>query len=641
MRSPAALDSSVRVDPAAILIAIVVFTVGYENGGYGLTARTFLAIGVWLVLVVGGSLGLLARDGVPRRAILAALLLASFALWTLVTSIWAPSAEDAFSEFDRTALYVGLFMLAIATGRSRGRATWIAGLALAIDAVVVVAILSRFFPSLFPERSLAAFLPNASSRLSFPLGYWNALAILAALGVPLTAAAVAHSRPRVARAAATCSMPAVASVIVLASSRGGAIALVIGCVAFLACSGSRAVALRFVLVGAVGAVLAVVALRSQSAIVDGPLGTPAAVHAGHVAAALLLAVLAVTFALSFALERYAPAAVAAPSPRVVRALAVVVVLVIAAAIVAAHPVRHFQDFQQPPAAGAAANFSTAHLTSGSGSGRWQFWSVAVHEWESAPVVGRGAGSYQSWWAEHAPFTYFLRNAHSLYLEVLGEVGLIGFVLLVGSIGVGLVTGIQAARRSTGVDRERIAALVGTGLAFFATAAIDWTWQLTVVALVGVVALGLLAASLPGAPPRVGASRIGIVIVGFVVAWAVLVAEAVPWLASSRISHSQSAARRGDLVAARKDALDAKTIEPWASSPYLQLALVEESAGDLRSAERRIHQALDRDTRDWATWYVAARIEREAGDAAGAAHAYARARSLNPRSPVFAAGSHAP
>jgi tetratricopeptide (TPR) repeat protein len=314
------------------------------------------------------------------------------------------------------------------------------------------------------------------------------------------------------------------------------------------------------------------------------------------------------------------------------------VALVIVAIVAAHPVRRFDEFRQLPPSGTAANFTSAHLTSGSSSGRWQFWTAAVDEWRSAPLAGRGAGSYQSWWAQHASFTYFLKNAHSLYLEVLAEEGLIGVLLLVAAIVVGLLAGVRRARSAVGREREIAAAVLAVAVAFFVTAGIDWTWQLTVVSVVGIVALGLSAASPTGASAtRRGPFSLHTAVIagGLAIAWAILIAQAIPWLASSRLGASQSAAAKGQLSGARKDALDAKAIEPWASSPYLQLALVDELRRDYASARRRIHQAIRRDEDDWAVWFVASRIDREAGRHAAAAADYARARSLNPRSPVFA------
>ena len=81
---------------------------------------------------------------------------------------------------------------------------------------------------------------------------------------------------------------------------------------------------------------------------------------------------------------------------------------------------------------------------------------------------------------------------------------------------------------------------------------------------------------------------------------------------------------------------AAKIEPWAATPYLRLALAEEGAGDLASARRAIGGATRRDPSDWRLWLVAARIESRLGDPEASARSRARARFLNPRSPLVAA-----
>jgi Flp pilus assembly protein TadD len=50
---------------------------------------------------------------------------------------------------------------------------------------------------------------------------------------------------------------------------------------------------------------------------------------------------------------------------------------------------------------------------------------------------------------------------------------------------------------------------------------------------------------------------------------------------------------------------------------------------------RIGEAIDRDRTDWRLWLVSARIETEAGNITEARSDLRRAKSLNPRSPLFA------
>src|SRR5205085_5322807 len=89
-------------------------------------------------------------------------------------------------------------------------------------------------------------------------------------------------------------------------------------------------------------------------------------------------------------------------------------------------------------------------------------------------------------------------------------------------------------------------------------------------------------------------------------------EGIMLLAQSRLDDSSAAANRGDLKEARSAALDTRAIQPWAASPYLQLALVEEESGSLPNAHRRIREAIERDRTDWRLSLVAARIEVKLG-----------------------------
>ena len=88
----------------------------------------------------------------------------------------------------------------------------------------------------------------------------------------------------------------------------------------------------------------------------------------------------------------------------------------------------------------------------------------------------------------------------------------------------------------------------------------------------------------------------------------------------------------------QDASDASTLQPWAPEPWLQLALVEERAGNLPAAREQIEEAIERAPDDWSLWITASRIERQAGDREAAEAAYRRAQSLNPRSGIFSLGS---
>jgi O-Antigen ligase len=333
------------------------------------------------------------------------------------------------------------------------------------------------------------------------------------------------------------------------------------------------------------------------------------------------------------------------SPPAVLSRAVVVLTAVAliAIVLVMDPAQRFAEFKKPPVVDAAQSIQS-HLVSGSGSGRWQFWTAALHEWESAPIIGRGAGSFEAWWAQHASFVYFVRNAHSLYLEVLAELGVIGLLLLCGALGVGGVLAVRNTLLRAGQERLLTAALLGVLAAFYFGAAIEWIWQLTAVSAVGIACLGLLvgpagqAADLSIAtrrePPSRQISLFATAIAFLIVGWLLICAQALPWLTDQQIKTSAMDVARNDAAGALRHALDAKDLQPWAASPYLQLALVTEQSGDLVDARKWMNEAIERDSTDWRLWLVSARINTKSGRIAAAQYSLRRARALNPRSPLL-------
>ena len=619
-----------------VLVATAaIFWVAYDDGSYGLSSRTTLAIVVWWVLILGIVLRVLELPSSFRQFMPAALL-GTFAAWTLISVTWSASAEATFDEFNRVTLYLGILILASLVRSPPTRERLVDAVTLAVTGIALVALASRLFPGALPERSLAAFLPAVATRLSFPLGYWNGLAIFVALGIPLLLRTSIVAKALVTRAAAVAVLPIVGCVVYLASSRGGVATGIVGAVCFVALTARRWTAVAALVAGGIGTAASVAVLLDRQQLVNGPLGSAAAHDQGR-SAALLIALLCIGAGAVFAAgARFLGSrTLRLPAPRAVTA-AVGVVLVVA--IVLAHPVRRFEEFRALPQQSLAANdFAKAHLTSGSGSGRWQFWTSAFDEWKRHPVAGGGAGSFEQWWAQHASFSYFVRNAHSLYLETLGELGLVGFAILALFVLTSVVLGARALRQGSTDSRVTSSALMALFVAYLVAAGVDWVWELTAVTALSIFSLGLLLASSTAAEEAAAGSKRQFVAARAVLVTAgvaVIVAAAIPMLAQLQIGSSQAAVARGDLGAATTDALRARAIQPWAASPYLQLALTAELDGRLGDAHRWIQSALRRDEDDWRLWIVAARIETKLALPRAASASLQRAESLNPRSPLF-------
>src|SRR5207253_3869602 len=94
------------------------------------------------------------------------------------------------------------------------------------------------------------------------------------------------------------------------------------------------------------------------------------------------------------------------------------------------------------------------LLSVSSAGRAEYWDVAWRDFARHPLLGSGAGTFALAWNRDRHTVYDVLDAHSLYIEVLGELGPIGLLLVAGA----LATPLLALRRI----RRDAAAAAGAG-----------------------------------------------------------------------------------------------------------------------------------------------------------------------------------
>src|SRR6266540_4307976 len=596
----------VREYGLTLLVAAVAFVVAYDNGGFGESSRDMLSIA------------------------------------------WASDAAGAYGEFTRVALYVAVFAITVVASTRGNAGRWADGLALGLVAVTVIALISRFFPGTFAQKDIPRFLPAGASRLSFPVGYWNGLAVLVAMAIPLLLRLAVIGRNPVVRGLALAPIPAIAATIYLTSSRAGVATAVVGAAAFLLFTAGRWAATGAVVVAGAGAVAAVLALLNRDALVNGPLGSAAASSEGK-SAALIIGGVCILVGLLYGVGCRAMAGAQAPRPAAGWILLGIAVVAAVVGIVASHPVRRFEIFKNPTSQTTDPSQLQKHLLSASGNGRWQLWHSALDEFDSKPVVGRGAGSYEAWWLEHGSLPLFVQDAHSLYLETLGELGIVGFVLLVGTFLAALGTAARRLLRQPDDDRVLLASVTAAFVGYAVAAAVDWMWELTIVSVVAFGCLGLatgpatalvrrprLVRPGEGLPLRARLGRYGLGAGIVVTGWLLICAIAIPLLSGARIQDSRDAAAGGDLRGAVNAARDARAIQPWSAEPDLQIALVEEQAGDYRAARRWIVRAISRDSTDWRLWFIKSRLETKLGAIRAARRSIDRARTLNPRSPVLKA-----
>ena len=619
-----------------LAVAGCVFALSYANGGFDTTTKAYAGISVWWLLGTAAAIGVAqARSRVDRLALVALGLLAGLALWTLLSMSWASDGGRAFAQFDQVSLYVAVLALAIALGRLVPSSVIVGGTALALSAIACVALTSRFFPSTFGVEP-STILPSLTPRLSFPLGYWNGLGIEVALAYPLLLSIMVSRRSRLARALAALPLPLLSAVMYLTSSRGAFLAAVVAIAAYLLLAPDRWPALAAAVVAGGAAAVSILALVHKNALLAGVMTDPGAVHQGH-RAALVIGIACILTALVWLGCGEIGRRVPTPPQRTGWAVAGVIVLGAVIAIALSHPIAKFDTFRTNAfTSGGSSSYVNTHLLSSSGSGRWQFWGAASSEFQAHPLNGGGAGSWQAWWLQHDTLGgFFTQYAHSLYLESLAELGIVGLLLIGGFIVVAVVGAVRAARTLQSGD---VAAAAAGGIAFFVAAAYDWVWQLAGIAVVGVGLLGVALGALPST--RAGEwGRSGVVrpLVALL-AVAAIVPQVVVLAAGIHIGNSKDARDADNGARAKSEALAAKAVEPWDAQTWLQLALVERDLRQYNAAVSAIHSAIRRAPQDYRLWVAAVTIDANRGDVAAVHRDFAQIRRLYPNAPILKASS---
>ena len=607
--------------------------VATAGGGYSAEFRAGASLLVWWAVIAGLAFGVLPRARVPGRALVAGGGLLALAVLALLSIGWASDDGAAFAEAVRASGYLGAFTLVVLASPAGSARSWLGGLAIGLVVVAALALGSRIEPSAFPEQDLSRLLPSVATRLSYPLNYWNGLGACMAAAIVLLVWLGAHARTRTARALSVAALPAPGLALFLTSSRGGVVALAVGLVVLLVAAPARARAFAGGLIGGLAAGLVILVADAREAFVDARVEEAGASgEAYEVLAALLLAA-AAAGALRLAVDGQL-GRLTVPRAATVATAAVVVVGGLAT-LAAVDVGERYDRFKEPPEeAGPARGFVTRHLTSAEGSGRYQFWETGLDAFQEEPLRGIGAGGYEAWWAQNGSLAYYIRDAHSMVVEVLAELGLLGLLALitfVAGAAAGGVAGRASDPRAGPVVAGGAAALLACGTT---SMAIDWTWEVPAAFLVVVLAAAVLAGPALGAAPDPARSRFGLGLATLGLGWLAVIAAGIALVTEVKLGDSREAARDRDYAAAADDAADARAVQPWAGAPRLQQALVRERRGDLAGARRAALDAVERDGDDWRVWLVLARISVRAGDVPAARDAARRARVLNPRSPIF-------
>jgi O-antigen ligase/polysaccharide polymerase Wzy-like membrane protein/tetratricopeptide repeat protein len=522
----------------------------------------------WSGLVFCGALALVlllaSSIALSRLELVFLGALAAFVAWVAVSAIWSESVTRTVLEIERDLVYV-VAAVALLTLAPRFSTSAILG-AVAVAAVVVCAW------SLTTRES-------DGNRLIGPVGYWNALGLVCAIGTIVALGFAVEGNHR-SIAAAAC-VPFVAT-LYLTYSRGSLIALAAGLAVALALTPER---VRLLVTGALLAAPCLV-------------GVLVATRTTGVRLRLALAVLALVAAAAPDLADRVAARIrvgarfrraAVPAALGLAVLVVAVGLAVSGGL-GASASRAYRSFSGAPPTGSGH----ARLLSISGAGRIEYWQVAWRDFKHHPLAGSGAGTFALVWDRDRHTIYNALDAHSLYVEVLGELGPLGLLLAAVALGIPLL----ALRRSRGRPFAAIAA--GAYVAFVLHAGMDWDWEVPAVTLAG---LACGCALLVGAREE-RALELSLPVRAVALGATVLVAAfvAVTYDGNIHVARGTQAYDAGVYGAAIDEAKRAASVLRWSADPWELRGDAERAAGQRDAARRSYRRALDLDPNDWRLWY---------------------------------------
>jgi hypothetical protein len=636
---------------AAILYAI------FAHGAAPQPEEARLQVGLSLIAVVALA-ALLWTSGLRVAAPAAAWaglgLLAAFAAWSGLSMTWTVFPSATWTELNRAIAYALVVALALAAGSWYPRAVSRAALGYVAVALLVAlyALLAKIVPAVHIGGLVDFDKTTTIARLREPLEYWNALALVLAMAVPIVLRlAVDETRTRRGRLGALAIAPIFLVTMGLTYSRGGVIAAVVAIAVTMLAAGSR---LRTLLYAGLALAAAVPALwfgLTADDLTHNVVSLSAREDDGLVLGLLVvgpIASLAVVGRVVMGIEaRTAPSP--ARSRRIGRVLAGVLVAAALVGVVAmatsnrglTGSVTHaWDDFRSPR--GGPGLFDPGRLASTNAGNRWVWWSEAVGAWSDRPLEGWGAGSFPVTHREYRSNRLDVLQPHSVPLQFLAETGLVGFVLAMGGVLLLLAGAVGAVRRLVpGPERGLAAALLGAATAWLVHSGYDWDWDMPGATLPALVFLGLLCArgrAWSGGgwrPARLGTgARTAILVAGTLALVTVAVSAALPsWGETKTEGALASVERRAtpdQLRAAQADADFASRIDPVSYEPLLAASSLAARRGREAQARKYLMDAIRRAPNSVIVWLAVARFEVDRGDAANVYAALRHTLELDPR-----------
>jgi len=499
--------------PAAFLLTAVSIGLlaadegGYFHGAWQVATPLYAAV---VVAILAGA----AEVRVPVPALVTVAGLAGLAGWTALSWTWSTDRPATLEDVHLVLVYVagGAALLLLANA---GRGAAVAGGVVAATAsVAAFSMASRLYPRIFGMYTTG----GGYGRLYQPIGYWNGLGAFAVIGIVLALGFAARGG-MLARMLAAAALVPLAPTLYLTFSRGALVGLAAGLVALVVLDTRRVQLIVATAAGSIGAVGALLAVHSHPGLTTYYRHAEKQAVQGAQTAARMISLVPLGMGSAALLSGLESRFTVSRLARTVAGAGMVLAACAAIALGVnrfgnpvdlVHSAVHTFEKPAPTFRGGDLNL---RLLSLSPNGRVIFWKAAWHDFTAHPLVGSGGGTFARYWLIHRPVNIQVRNAHSLYLETLAELGVAGLAIVLVALLPPLWAGLR--QRSHPLAAPVMAAYI----AFLVHTGGDWTWQLPAV---GLAALACAAACI-GLTEDDDAVRLGMVARGAGIAAALVVA----------------------------------------------------------------------------------------------------------------------
>lgn len=622
---------------AGLGLGLAAVLVGVAFLASGTVDQTITGPGTWaeIALVALGAIAVatVVLIGAPGRAWGGATLalFAGFTAFAGLSLAWSVQPDWSWFGADQLLSYLAAMTAAAAMARvfpERWPAV-VGGVAAAMVALSGYALLAKVFPA-----SLAS--SNNYGRLQEPFGYWNAVGVCAALGLPgCLWIAARRDLAGWARGLSIPAMTVLITAIVLSYSRSSILVAILGVGCFLAFVPIRLRATAMLALGGAGSVPIVVWALAHRGITSDGMSLPAQDSAGHSFGIVLVLVLAVVTAVGLgagvAVDRITISPIL--RRRVGVALVAVAALIPVAGVVALAASSRGLTGE---ISHAWSTLTSSHADVGNSSSRiTQLGSSRPLYWHEGLQVGghhllKGAGELGYAVARLRYTTNAAKSdeAHSYLIQTFADLGLIGLAITVALLVAWTIAAARALARHApwrGLPSERVAerqGLIVMGIvvaAFGVQSALDWTWYFPGVALPALVCAGWLAGRGPLLSPvgRVRARRALLDRPGAGALIALVTAVALiggwvlwqPLRSAQDLTDAQNARANG---VAFSDARAAAGADPFSIEPLLQLSTLYQGVHDRAAARRELVQATQLQPDNADSWIALAQYDLQTG-----------------------------